>query len=67
MIGKRQTTHISGRGVTMKTPFSDASLTLEYRDYLRSLIDLIVVAFMGTLGVLMLSFIVRWLFTGGVR
>ena len=50
-----------------ENPFSDASLTLEYRDYLRSLIDLIVVAFISTLGVLMLSFIVRWLFTGGVR
>ena len=45
-------------------PVSDASLTLEYRDFLKNLVGKLVAAFMATFGLLIISFLGRWVYKG---
>ena len=47
-------------------PVSEASLALEYRGFLSSFIDKLVAIFMATFGVLVISFVTRWVYKGAL-
>ena len=48
-------------------PVSDSSLAIKWRDKLETVIQYIMVTFMATLGVLLISLISRWVFAGRLR
>ena len=47
-------------------PVSEASLELEYRGFLSSSIDKLDAIFMATFGVLVISFVTRWVYKGSL-
>ena len=48
-------------------PVSVASSNIVYRDFLNSLIGKTVAAFIATLGMLLISFVARWVYKGRLR
>jgi|TARA_R110000744_G_scaffold357040_1_gene463832 hypothetical protein len=48
-------------------PVSDVSLAGKYRGFLENLVGKLVAAFMATFGLLIISFVGRWVYMGRIR
>jgi hypothetical protein len=51
----------------LDNPVSDASINILVRDGLYNLVDRLVAAFIATLGMLLISFVARWVYQGRLR
>ena len=51
----------------LDNPVSDTSLNIVQRGFLNNLIDKAVAAFIATLGILLISFVARWVYRGRLR